>query len=213
LAVSGAQTTVFTKLPAGNDLNPPFLSKRIALVEDHLVSDGALCRMALGDAEVVSAATASALAYIIIGLHSGNALALGSIKGHQKARIVTARGLTKLKVRTTPEGLPIIARTREFVDYQGGPAWMLFDSDKKGMPAAVAAAIADAGSVWQALVSVAPALGQAARVMRASTSSGLRRTDTGEAILGSGGEHNYVLVADGSFPCGEHRRRWAIWRV
>jgi hypothetical protein len=195
--MSGAQITVFTKLPAENDPNSALLSKRITLDDGHVVADGAPCCMARGNAEVVRAATASELADVISTLRGENALSLGRIIRHERARVVTAHSLAKLKVRTTPDGLPIIARTREFVDYQGGPAWMLFDSDKKGMPAGMTTAIADAGGVWRALACAAPGLVQAARVMRPSTSSGLRRIDTGEAILSSGGEHNYILVADG----------------
>jgi hypothetical protein len=196
--MSGAQITVFTKLPAGNDPSSALLSKRIALVDGHVVSDGAACRMTLGDAEVVPAATASDLARVIASMRGKNALALGCLNGHARARVVTGHALTKLTVRTTPEGLPIIARCRDSIDYKAGPGWMLVDADKKGMPAAVSAAITGVGGVWQALLSVVPGIAQAARVTRASTSSGLRRTDTGEACLSSGGEHHYILVADSS---------------
>ena len=44
----------------------------------------------------------------------------------------------------------------------------------------------------------APGLQRAARVSRASTSSGLYRSDTGTQFDGSGGAHHYVLVKDGS---------------
>jgi hypothetical protein len=196
--MSGAQITVFTKLPAVNDPNGTLLSKRIALVGDQVVSHGTPCRMARGVAEVVPTALAADLARIITAMRCENALALGCINGYAKAHVVTVGKLARLRVPTTSEGLPIIARTRDYIDYQDGPAWMLADFDKKGMPAAVAAAIGNAGGMWQALLSVVPALAQAARVTRASTSAGLARTDTGEALPGSGGEHHYILVADGS---------------
>ncbi len=92
-----------------------------------------------------------------------------------------------------------IARTREFIDYiPGSPGWALIDFDRKGIPPEVSAAVAAAGSVWGALTSISPGLAQAARVTRNSTSAGLWRSDTGEEIAGSGGEHHYVLVADGT---------------
>ena len=64
------------------------------------------------------------------------------------------------------------------------------------MPANVAASIEAAGGMWNALLTVAPGLRRAARVSRASTSSGLFRTDTGKQFGGSGGAHHYVLVKD-----------------
>ena len=50
------------------------------------------------------------------------------------------------------------------------------------MPTEVAARIEAMGGVWSALTTVAPGLKGAARVSRASTSSGLFREDTGEQI-------------------------------
>ncbi len=129
---------------------------------------------------------------------SDNALALGTMEQHVEARVVTARMLAKMSERTTPDGLPVIARSRTYVDYRPGPAWMLCDFDRKGMPASVSAAIGDAGGMWPALLSVMPGLAQAARVTRASTSAGLWRIDTGEALPHSGGEHHYILAADGA---------------
>jgi hypothetical protein len=52
--------------------------------------------------------------------------------------------------------------------------------------------------MWNALLTVAPGLGRAARVSRASTSSGLFRPDTGTQFSGSGGVHHYILVKDAS---------------
>ena len=66
--------------------------------------------------------------------------------------------------------------------------------------------------MWNALLSVAPGLRRAARVARASTSSGLYRTDTGEQFESSGGAHHYVLVKDAGdikrFLSDLHDRCW-----
>ena len=78
------------------------------------------------------------------------------------------------------------------------PAWMLIDFDTKGMPIEVKARIEALGGVWGALTTIAPGLQGAARVLRASTSSGLSREDTGEQIADAGGLHIYVLVKDGA---------------
>jgi hypothetical protein len=92
-----------------------------------------------------------------------------------------------------------ITRSRDFIDYYpGAPAWALIDFDTKGMPANVAAAIEAAGGMWNALLQVAPGLERAARVSRASTSSGLYRADTGMQFSGSGGTHHYILVTPGN---------------
>src|SRR4051794_37921189 len=64
------------------------------------------------------------------------------------------------------------------------------------MPPNVETAIEAVGGMWNALLTVAPGLQQAARVSRASTSAGLYRTDTREQFAGSGGAHHYVLVSD-----------------
>ena len=196
--MSTAQITVFTKLPVDNDPTGALLSKRITLVDDQIVSDGAPCRMAIGSAKVVPVATGADFARVIASLGSDNALALGTIERDVEARIVTARMLAKMKERTTPDGQPVIARSRMYIDYRPGPAWMLCDFDRKGMPATVAAAISDQGGMWHALLSVVPGLARAARVTRASTSAGLRRTDTSDHLPHSGGEHHYILVADGA---------------
>ena len=74
---------------------------------------------------------------------------------------------------------------------------MLCDFDRKGMPSPMAATIADRGGLWPAAL-VVLGFTNAARVMRASTSAGLRRIDTGEALPHSGGEHHYILAADGA---------------
>jgi hypothetical protein len=53
--------TVFTKRAVADDPAGSLLSKRISLVNDQAVSDGAPCRMAIGDAKVISVATAAEL--------------------------------------------------------------------------------------------------------------------------------------------------------
>jgi hypothetical protein len=66
------------------------------------------------------------------------------------------------------------------------------------MPASVKAKIKDAGGFWAALISVLPALAAAGRIVRRSTSTGIIRTDTGEALPGSNGMHIFVQVQDGA---------------
>jgi hypothetical protein len=170
----------------------PIMSKRIFLDEQaDVCSDGSHCLMANGTATRVAAVTAGDLANHIMACGSDQAIALGALKNDlpNPATITIPK-----KMKDNPGA---ITRSRNFIDYRHGtPAWALIDFDTKGMPANIAAEIEAAGGMWNALLTVAPGLQRAARVSRASTSSGLFRTDTGKQLAGSGGAHHYVLVND-----------------
>ena len=172
----------------------PTLSKRIFLDEAGVLkSDGSQCKMSEGHATRALAASARDLARYIAACGSDQAIALGALKP----------GLASPAMIVTKQNLGVnsgaIARSRDFIDYQPGmPAWMLIDFDTKGMPIEIKARIEALGGVWSALTTVAPGLKDAARVSRASTSSGLSRQDTGEQITDAGGLHIYMPVKDGS---------------
>ena len=171
----------------------PLMSKRIFLDEQGaLRSDGSQCLMVSGTAARAPATTASDFAKIISGCSPAEAIALGALKdGLPNSVPITVPG----KVKETPGA---ITRSRNFIDYRpGAPAWSLIDFDTKEMPARVAARIEAAGGMWDALLTVAPGLHRASRVSRASTSSGLFRSDTGDPLPGSNGMHHYVLLRDG----------------
>jgi hypothetical protein len=171
--------------------NPVIFSKRIFLNEDgEVCSDGSQCLMAQGTATRVEAVTAADLAKHIMDCGTDQAIALGALKSE----------IPNPATITIPEKLKdnpgAIARSRKFIDYRQGPAWALIDFDTKGMPANVASSIEAAGGMWNVLLTVAPGLQRAARVSRASTSSGLFQIDTGQQFGGSGGSHHYILVKD-----------------
>jgi hypothetical protein len=172
----------------------PVMSKRIFLDEQGKVcSDGYQCSMAQGTATRAKAETAAELAEHIKVCATDQAIALGALGADlpNPVQITTSANL-----KDNPGA---ITRSREFIDYRpGAPAWALIDFDTKGMPPNVAASIKAAGDMWNALLIVAPGLQRAARVSRASTSSGLYRSDTGTQFSGSGGAHHYVLVKDAS---------------
>src|SRR4029077_9219797 len=88
----------------------------------------------------------------------------------------------------------------------------LLDYDSKGISRAVAAELKRAGGFWDALLTVMPALKDAAHVTRRSTSAGLSRAGTGEALPGSDGVHVYVMAKDGAdserFLRALHDRCW-----
>jgi len=172
----------------------PVMSKRIFLdAQGKVCSDGSQCSMAQGTATRATAETAADLAKHIMACGTEQAIALGALRADlaNPAKITT---LAKLK-----DNLGAIPRSRDFIDYRpGAPAWALIDFDTKGMPLNVAAGIEAAGGMWNALLTFAPGLQRAARVSRASTSSGLYRSDTGTQFDGSGGAHHYILVRDAS---------------
>jgi hypothetical protein len=112
-----------------------------------------------------------------------------------RVSVTTKRRLARTRIGTQPA----IARTGEYLLYYSKrPAFALLDFDTKGMPEEIAARIDEVGSYWQALVAIVPELGTVGRVIRASTSAGLFRTDTGERLPGSNGLHIYVPVWEGT---------------
>ncbi len=175
------------------------LTKRISLGDDGaLVSDASACVMGQGAAKRVQLPGISAFADWIGNLKSSEAIALGALHHDlpDEVKITTARKLAELN-GATPRDL--IARTAGHIGYlPKQPALALLDYDTKGMPDAVAKRVNDLGGFWSAVVSVAPDLEHAAKVVRRSTSSGIVRSDTGEALKGSNGLHAFVLVQDGA---------------
>jgi hypothetical protein len=172
---------------------PALMSKKIFLDSDgNIKSDGSECRMITGTAARAFAGTSSDFARIIGNCGSDQAIALGALREDLSSPIsVTPKN-------SLDQNPGAIARARSFIDYRPGvPAWALIDFDTKGMPKEVSDRIDAAGGMWNALLTVAPELADAARVSRASTSAGLFRTDTNEPVAGSIGMHHYVLVRDG----------------
>jgi hypothetical protein len=198
------EITAFTK--AGG-----LLTKRISLAPDGtLRSDGSVCIMVSGSAKRKRFDDLAAFADHIVTMASHEAIALGALRDDlpDQAQITTKRGLNGTEFR--PD---LIARTADNIIYRPDrPALVLIDIDTKGMPAHVRRKIEDIGGCWPALVSVLPELAKAGRVERASTSAGLFRTDTGEALSGSNGRHIYVMLEDGSdaerFLRRLHERCW-----
>jgi hypothetical protein len=185
------------------------LTKRISLAADGtLVKDGSACVMSRGTAERIKVANVAALGSLIEDLKSTQALALGSLRADLPDKVKVALKKTQLNGASRPD---IIARTSSNIIYHG-PALSLLDFDTKAMPASVAANLKRAGGFWPSLLGVLPALGAVARVTRASTSAGLSRTDTGEALPGSDGLHVYITVKDGTdserFLRTLHERCW-----
>ncbi len=182
------------------------LTKRITLAADgSLHSDGSACIMSEGQACRATFDNLEAFAACIASLDPNEAIALGRLRDDlpDLVKIVTKDHLeARKRVRSSLNGSvrpDVIARTGQHISYQPDrPALALIDVDTKGMPASVKHKIDAIGGFWSALVSVLPELESAGNVRRRSTSSGLSRTDTGQALPGSNGLHVFVLVTDGT---------------
>jgi hypothetical protein len=195
------EVTTFTKTAGA-------LTKRISLAADGTVkSDGSACLMAHGSAQRMRLAGADDLAALIEGTQSNQALALGVLRPGLPDRVTV---VTKSKLNGAAD---VIARTgADIVFRRAEPAWALLDFDRKGMPDEIASAIRARGGLWQTLLSILPALRTVEHVARFSTSAGLFRTDTGDRLPFSGGQHIYLLVRDGAdverFLKALHERCW-----
>jgi hypothetical protein len=187
--MSEIEITLFTK-----DGGP--LTKRISLTKDERVhSDGGACRMSRGQARRLRLTGLAQFAVAINGLKSNQAVALGALRDGLPDQIGVT---TKYKINGDI-GPNVIARTARDIVYHGGRAALaLFDYDTKGIPDEVRTKLQGLGGFWPALLTAIPGLQGAGRVSRRSTSAGLYRTDSGERLPGSDGEHNFIEVTDGS---------------
>src|SRR5215831_3461261 len=185
------------------------LTKKISLSPDGtLVKDGSACVIARGTAERVRVANVRALGALIENLTPTQAIALGTLRAGLPDRVELT---TKKRLVNGVARPDIVARTGSNIVYHG-PAFTLLDYDSKGMRASVAAEVKHAGGFWDALLTVLPALKDTARVSRRSTSAGLSRSDSGEALPETDGMHVFITTKDGDdserFLRALHDRCW-----
>ena len=171
------------------------LSKRIALGKDgRPVSDGSPCAMTHGSATRVTLdwwSPATDLAALILDLGPHEALVLGDhVLPDATIEIVKTAHAT---------GDGCYGRNLENFKFRDGePAPALLDFDQKAITAKARARLEERGGFEGALVSLIPGYPGLARVIRASTSAGLRNVETGEIFPGNGGLHVYLFVRDGA---------------
>jgi hypothetical protein len=168
------------------------LSKHIGLTADGTLVNDSSARLTRGTAERRILTGLDDLAALLKGCTSHNALALGAMRDgtDDKVNVVTVDAL-----KDNPGA---IARSRKHFEFRKKtPAYVLLDFDRKGMPAMVAERIEKLGGFWGALCTVCPALRDAAHLIRASTSAGLRRSDSDKVYPDSGGLHGFIIACDG----------------
>jgi hypothetical protein len=175
------------------------LTKRVSLLSDGSTkSDGSACIMSAGNAHRVHLTGAADLADLIGNLESNEAITLGALRPDlpDVATVVTKRRLDTLNGVAPPN---MVARTGDHIGYRPGkPGFALLDFDQKGMPPSVHDRLAELGGFTAAIRGVLPGMADAGHALRASTSAGLYRTDTGERFASSGGMHLFLAVADGA---------------
>lgn len=139
-----------------------------------------------GQADTLPAPSATALAAILSAANAHTALVLGTLKGNAS----TARLTTAAKQQSGS-----VARTQEFFEFRrAAPGWLLLDYDNNQMPQDVASRITQAGGPVAAMESIWPALRQAARVYRPSSSGGVHLP--GKPPAEASGFHLFVMVQD-----------------
>src|SRR5262249_38997425 len=207
-AVAALPSTVWIELTKFTKTGGP-LTKQISLSRNGtLEKDGSACVMARGKAERVRVANVHAFGALIEDMASSQAIALGALRADLLDSVEVT---TKKKLVNGVERPDVITRTGANIVYHGR-AFALLDYDSEGMPTSVAVELKRAGGFWDALLTVLPDLSGVARVTRRSTSAGLSRSDTGEALPESDGVHVYIAEKDGAdserFLRALHERCW-----
>src|SRR5262249_39782048 len=187
------------------------LTKRFTLDADGNLVKTEGGQMAAGTAMRIAIGDVQALANLIGTIASDQALALGSMREGLPAQVtvVTKKALHGV---TAPD---IISRSRDYLTFgEGRRGFCLGDFDHKGVTAEVRDKLKQSGGFIAALETVIPELKTTGRVVRASTSAGLFRTNTRQRLANSGGIHLYLGVKDGSdserFLKTLHRRCWLM---
>ncbi len=176
------------------------LTKRMRLVEGKVIKDGSDCKMTRGRA-ITTTLSPEEFGPFLKGLGSNNALVHG-ICDYEEAGLLSKKQL-KTKAgeepeRTKKEGLPIIARSKDFFHYPEGPGLLMLDHDQARKNAVALDDKALKAYHPDELIDIIGAfldpLKGAARVSVCSTSSCIYETATGNELRGkSAGFHLYLF--------------------
>ncbi|MCP1167136.1 MULTISPECIES: ATP-dependent DNA helicase [Limimaricola] len=175
------------------------LAKEVRL-ENGQLHKTALAALSRGTAETIPVETAAELARLLDGLGPHQAISTGILRDRSCARIGTRSCLREGEV----------SRSLEHFHLPAGPGWLLWDYDAKSMPDAVATRMRELGGPVEALCHLWPEVREAARVIRPSSSDGLRAPGLAPV---EGGLHGYILVQNVSRSRDIldilHQRAWA----
>jgi len=185
------------------------LSKVITLDADgRLVSDSTHCIMSRGRAHRVPCSNLYGFARGIETMPGRCALSLGVMRAELPDTV-------KIRVKANPgsQAEGFIARTQDHIEFRPGQvALILLDHDRKGVPDDVKAKLDKLGGFVAALGFLMPEFPVTGYARRLSTSASISNTETGETYEGSGGEHVFLVIADGSdtkrFLDTLHDRSW-----
>ena len=173
------------------------ISKKITVENGRPKSDGSGCQLTVGKARrnlMNGSHPAGAFADYLDGMDSKTALTLGRMcpAVATECRVASKRRMPDYNDDDTPT----ITRSLDNFSFAPGPGWALIDHDTKGMPASAR----PSSSSWAAprgrLRHLIAGYDDAAHVTRAAPRAGSSHTETGEQFPGSGGRHDYVLLAD-----------------
>jgi hypothetical protein len=166
---------------------PPILTKQFKLSDKGELVKIPAGNVFQGTAERLNISDLDALATLITGLKSNQALTYGT-PGHEKARIVIDKNLAAEKAKSNG-GLPVIARDRGHFSYPEGIGCLMLDIDPApGTPDRTAE------EIRQMLISICPEMATAPMLLKPSVSSCLYKGK--EKITGCTGWRVWILISD-----------------
>ena len=165
---------------------PKFLSKRFSKDADGKLQKTPGGQLVKGVCRQATVEGPEALAALISGLGTNEALAFGV--AHE-----TAGGEQRIYSRNAAPNAEALTRTKARFDWPEGPGVMLLDNDTDPRPGATQL---NTNGFLFALGEAAPALDDAPSVFAHSASSFICDAETGECLKGEGGHHAYVFVKD-----------------
>lgn len=171
------------------------LTKNISLdsATGELVKDGSQCSMAEGVIAQIPFSSPSGFGRLLRTRQANQALVHGLCL-HKKAKVVATKRIGK--VPAVQDGLPVVARSKEFITYPDGPGLLLLDHDKPRDGAVGSDAALSSyrpGGLIEVLATIHSPLATAAWVSSPSTSSCIYDAE-GNTLRGEGsGSHIYLF--------------------
>jgi len=166
-----------------------FIGKRFELTTTGEITKTSAATFSRGTAARTAAPSAEALGHVLEDLQPGQAVTLGTLAdGRDHARLTTLDQLREDDTRA--------ARSAKYFSYASGPGWLALDFDEGQMPEVVRERVAELGGIIAAWCHIWPEIEGAARVFRASSSGGVRRTDAEPGASTGQGMHGFILIGD-----------------